>query len=286
MARDRAPDRAPAAVTSIAEPHFSADWLALREPADAAARSTELAGAVCTLLSATPVIRDLGAGTAAMGRWLAPRLAHPGHWILHDRDPELLSRAWLPQAATVQTCVGGLPIVPVDTALAGTSLVTASALLDLLRETDVRQLAGACGAAGCAALLTLSVTGVVRFTPSDPFDDVLAAAFNQHQREQLGLGPDAVTVAAAAFTEAGYRVSHAPSPWSLGPGERRLAHEWLRGWVGAAVAQRPGLRAQATTYLHRRLSEPFHVLIGHEDLLAVPDGAAPDGAVPDGAAPR
>lgn len=262
-------------MTATGGPRFGAGWLALREPADAAARSTELAGAVRTLLPTTPVIRDLGAGTAAVGRWLAPRLEAPGHWILHDRDPELLAHAWLPQATTVETRVGGLPIEPVSTALAGTSLVTASALLDLLTGADVRQLAAACAAAGCAALLTLSVTGIVRFTPADPFDDVVAEAFNQHQRAQLGLGPDAVTAATAAFTDAGCRVSRAASPWLLGTGERRLAHQWLRGWVDAAVAQRPGLRQQASTYLHERLAEPFHVRVEHEDLLAVPDGAAP-----------
>ena len=30
-----------------------------------------------------------------MGRWLAPRLAGPQHWVLHDRDPDLLDRAAL-----------------------------------------------------------------------------------------------------------------------------------------------------------------------------------------------
>lgn len=253
--------------------HFSADWLALREPADAAARSTELAGALRTRLRGTPVIRDLGAGTGAMGRWLAPQLPHPAHWILHDRDPTLLAHAAVPQAAVVETRLGGLPTSPTAGALAGTSLVTASALLDLLRGTEVRTLATACGAAGCAVLLTLSVTGSVRFTPADPFDDVLAAAFNQHQREHTGLGPEAVTVATAAFTDTGYRVWRAASPWSLGTDQSRLAHEWLRGWVDAAVAQHPPLREQASAYLHRRLVEPFHVTIGHEDLLAVPEDA-------------
>ena len=39
------------------------------------------------------VIHDLGCGTGAMGRWLAPRLPGPQHWVVHDRDAELLAVA-------------------------------------------------------------------------------------------------------------------------------------------------------------------------------------------------
>ena len=38
-------------------------------------------------------IHDLGCGTGSMGRWLAPRLPGPQHWVLHDRDADLLARA-------------------------------------------------------------------------------------------------------------------------------------------------------------------------------------------------
>ena len=39
------------------------------------------------------MIHDLGCGTGAMGRWLAPLLPGPQHWVLHDRDPDLLDVA-------------------------------------------------------------------------------------------------------------------------------------------------------------------------------------------------
>ena len=48
-----------------------AEWLRLREAADAAARSRDL---VAALLGRYPVIHDLGTGTGSMGRWLAPQL--------------------------------------------------------------------------------------------------------------------------------------------------------------------------------------------------------------------
>ena len=39
------------------------------------------------------LVHDLGSGTGSMVRWLAPRLPGPQHWVLHDRDPDLLAAA-------------------------------------------------------------------------------------------------------------------------------------------------------------------------------------------------
>src|SRR5205807_1375585 len=39
------------------------------------------------------VIHDLGCGTGAMGRWLAPLLPGPQRWVLHDLDADLLEIA-------------------------------------------------------------------------------------------------------------------------------------------------------------------------------------------------
>ena len=76
---------------------FSPAWLALRESADAAARATELLDplrpAAWPYRRRPVVIRDLGCGTGSHGPLAAPRLPGPQHWILHDRDPELLARA-------------------------------------------------------------------------------------------------------------------------------------------------------------------------------------------------
>ena len=73
----------------------SPEWLLLREPADAAARSAELADRLGRHLAAAGrlVIHDLGGGSGAMGRWLAPRLPGPQHWVVHDRDARLLKLA-------------------------------------------------------------------------------------------------------------------------------------------------------------------------------------------------
>jgi len=265
-------------------PVCSPDWLALREPADAAARAVELADRLRERLPEGPlVVRDLGCGTGSMGRWLAPRLPGPQHWVLHDRDPVLLDRAVgsLPPDVTGQACLGDL--TGLDAAdLAGTALVTASALLDLLTAGEVERLAAACTAAGCPALLALSVTGSVLLTPADPLDGAFAAAFDAHQRRTVAgrrlLGPDAAPAAAAAFRRHGAQVVRAPSPWRLGPGDGALVEEWLRGWLAAACVQQPALAAEAQPYLRRRLDAAargeLRVVVGHADLLALPGGGS------------
>ena len=74
---------------------FSADWLALREPADTAARSeslTRLAGARLSLRGRVRAI-DLACGTGANVRYLAGRLPMSAAWTLVDHDRALLDEA-------------------------------------------------------------------------------------------------------------------------------------------------------------------------------------------------
>jgi Methyltransferase domain len=247
---------------------FSPAWLALREPADAAARAAELVDAL-PLPTGPLVIHDLGCGTGSMARWLAPRLPGPQHWVLHDRDPDLLAHAaaTLPAGVTAETVPGDLAgLTAAD--LSGASLVTTSALLDLLTAAEVQRLAAAC--AGLPALLTLSVTGRVELDPGNPLDAAVEAAFNDHQRRGGRLGPDAAAAATDAFERLGAVVHVRSSPWRLGPDNAAaLTAEWLRGWVGAAREQRPGLDTEA--YLARRLAHLPAAVVQHTDLLALPE---------------
>lgn len=276
-------------------PVCAPDWLALREGADASARAPELVERVRAHLEvgarpgAPAVISDLGCGTGSMGRWLAGRLPGPQLWILRDRDPGLLARAGagMPSVAadgaavTARTRQGDLTELRAAE-LAGTVLVTASAVLDLLTSGEVDGLASTCVEAGCAALLTLTVIGRVEIAPSDPLDDAFAAAFDSHQRRCTGgrrlLGPDAGPAAADAFAQRGAAVQSRPSPWRLGADQAGLVQEWLRGWIGAACAQQPDLERHAGGYLRRRLDTctagELRVVVGHVDVLALPTGAS------------
>jgi hypothetical protein len=270
-----------------AEPiRVSPGWLDLREPADAAARARELVGRLRRRLPAVAhwVIHDLACGSGSMGRWLAPLLPGPQHWVLHDRDPDLLALA----AADLPVSADGAPVA-VETRLsdvtrlgpeelAGATLVTTSALLDLLTEDELAAVIRACAGAACPVLLTLSVTGDVRLVPEHPLDGRVAAAFNAHQRRPTPrgrlLGPDAVDAAVDGFRRLGAEVVVRPSPWRLEAARAALVAEWLAGWLGAACEQDPALAAKADLYRRRRSREAvagrLAVTVGHADLLVLP----------------
>jgi trans-aconitate methyltransferase len=265
----------------------SAEWLALREPADAAARARDLADDLRRYLPSTGpmVIHDLGCGTGSMGRWLAPLLPGPQHWVLHDRDADLLAAATAnppgPAAdgsvvtlETTQSDINGLG----DGEVGDATLITASALLDMLTADELRGLADLRTAAACPALLTLSVTGRVELTPADALDRRVEAAFNAHQRRTTPrgplLGPDAPGVAVREFGRRGAEVVERSSPWQLGPPDADLIAEWFKGWLWAACEQEPELSSQTNSYKRRRLAEAaagqLEVTVDHADLLVLP----------------
>ena len=260
-----------------AEPvRASSDWLALREPADAAARSDELVDELAPVLfDGELVIHDLGCGTGSMSRWLAPRLRGPQRWVLHDRDAELLARVD-PAHETRQGDITRLTLADLHDA----DLVTASALLDMMTAEELERFVDACSAVGCPVLITLTVVGRVELAPADPMDAAFMDAFNAHQRrDTVGgrlLGPDAVGAAAEAFAASGRDVVIRPSPWRRGAEHSALIAEWFAGWVAAAVEERPDLTGAADAYVERRLREAAQgslaVTVHHEDLLVRSSG--------------
>lgn len=270
----------------------SPQWLSLREPADARARSVELAEEVAAEVArglddgARPVVvHDLGSGTGSMGRWLAPRLRGPQHWVLHDRDPDLLPLAAtqpLPRDGdgvemTVETRQDDITRLGPD-GLRSASVITASALLDMLSVDELERLVRSCVDADCPALISLSVTGRVRLIPPDAMDSVIRHAFNEHQRRTTQgrtlLGPVAARAAVHLFRMMGSHVEVRASPWRLERDSKELIGEWLTGWVGAACEQRHDLTPAASDYLARRRADltrgRLAVIVQHVDLLARP----------------
>jgi SAM-dependent methyltransferase len=262
-------------------------WLGLREAADGAARAVDLVEQLRPHLPAGggATIHDLGCGTGSMGRWLAPRLTGRQHWVLYDRDADLLAHA----AATMPAGAADGAVVTVETRqrdvtrldqadLAGASLITASALLDMLTADELERFVTTCARAGCPVLITISVIGRVDLRPADPYDAHIAGAFNAHQRRTTGgrrlLGPDAVGAAADAFTRLGMDVAVRPSPWLLDADQAALTGEWFRGWVAAAFEQQPGLALAAAGYARSRAAEAtagrLSVRVHHHDLMAWP----------------
>lgn len=262
----------------------SADWLTLREDADAASRSRRLAVEAGRMLRPPLVVHDLGTGTGSMVRWCAPLLPGPQTWVLHDWNDELLERA--ASAAALDGDGGPVTVATRPSELGrlrggdleGASLVTASALLDVLSADEIAAIVSACVEARAPALFALSVTGRVTLDPVDPGDRVFEAAFNADQRRTVDdrklLGPDAATTVADLFRAAGWSVRVKDSPWRLGLGDEALIAEWLDGWLAAAVAQRPALREWAAEYARVRVAQLtaaiLHVTVHHVDLLAWP----------------
>jgi len=275
---------------------FASDWLALREPADAAARDRTLVARAREWLTDRPGplgIVDLGAGSGANPVFLADRLPGPQHWRLIDHDPDLLERARARVDGTLDA--DGRPIrvriccqdlADVDAAVADdTDLAVGSALFDLVSADWIDALAARCAGVGCAALWTLSVDGNWHFTGPDgdriqDFEDTAMLSLLQaHQAREKGLGRALGGAAPkslrAAFARHGYNIAEAPSPWRLLPGARQaLALALLDGWRSALLEQAPGQRRKIEAWWHARRAGVeagrLGIEVGHIDLYAEP----------------
>jgi hypothetical protein len=263
------------------------DWLALREQADFESRSTRVTDAViASMPKATPLrVLDLGTGRGSNVRYLMPRLPRPQHWLAVDRGRELLDdlqRRIAPMAAegghSVQTREMNIATLPPEI-FAGRHLVTMSALIDLVSEAWLGQLARRCADAGAAVLIVITYNGRSSVTPAEPEDGLVLELFNRHQRTDKGIGgaaagPGAHAAAAHAFREAGYEIVEDDSDWVLGPEFGQLQRELIEGWAHAATEMAPDRRAEIAAWLARRLAhveaDGSRVRVGHHDLGAWP----------------
>jgi SAM-dependent methyltransferase len=261
---------------------FAADWLNLREPADARARAPGIVAAVAARLAtrAEPVtFIDLGAGTGANLRYTAPLVEAEQRWILVDDDAALLDAAQARIAEALGEDPGTEPVedgsgrrgiaserppVPVrverrrlDLATALDELelprgcvVTCSALLDLVSDAWLAALVDRCRDADALALFALSYDGRMSITPGHAEDEPCRAAFNAHQRGDKGfgpaLGPGAPDAAVTRLETAGFETATEVSDWALGPVDARLQAALVDGWL-AAVLELGGTASQ----LHR-----------------------------------
>lgn len=284
---------------------FSADWLALREPADHVARSPELTRRLADWARQRGRLRilDLGSGTGSNLRYLAPRLGVDQEWCLLDHDAELLAR--LPRVLLEWASANGhsadlgpdrvrllihetnvdvswtqtdLSAIAGDERLPEADLVTASALLDLVSLDWTQALARLCRERECAALLALTYDGRVEWVPGLLGDAEVRALLNAHQRRDKGLGmalgPDGATAAAACFAEVGRSAILADSDWRLGAETRALQEALARGWAEAAIEIDPGAQGWIAPWLAERLAlvgaGQSRLIVGHQDLLSLP----------------
>jgi hypothetical protein len=275
---------------------FSAEWLELREPFDAAARAAalvpELAVHVPRGTETVPLaVVDLGAGAGSNLRYLAPLLGGVQRWRLVDHDAKLLDAAlgatdaWAKTlGATVRRTGSTLSIGSAGFScfvecqrveltelhaleLPTGGVVTAAALLDLVSHDWLEELAQRCRAARSAVALALTYDGRTTAKPSEPDDAAVLALFNRHQLYDKGFGPAlgmrAAAAAEAAFEAHGYELRVAMSDWVIGPAAHAMQLALLDGWLGAALEIAPESRLALTSWQQRRSA---HVHAGRSDL--------------------
>jgi SAM-dependent methyltransferase len=287
---------------------FSADWLQLREPFDAAARAATLVAKlrrrVASGTTAAPQqVVDLGCGTGANLRYLAPRLGGVQHWRLVDHDRGLLEAAlettsdWA-LAAGAEVRRQGLELTilatdfacrvqceqrdlsargttPLTIGLPQGGLVTASALLDLVSSDWLNALASRCHDARAAACFALTYDGRALCSPAEPEDGEVLELFNRHQLGDKGfgaaLGPGAAVAARAVFAARGYRTGELPSDWQVGRQDRAMQRALLDGWLGAALEIAPNRQSPLTQWHERRCAHvdagQSQLRVGHVDLI-------------------
>jgi SAM-dependent methyltransferase len=273
---------------------FSPEWLALREPADERARDPGLLGALATHLAARDSIEvvDLGCGTGANIRAIAPALGATQRWTLVDYDAALLKAA---RAALLAWADDGSEAGPsialnkagriitvhfrqadlmqdLETVIGGgPDLVTASALFDLCSADFIGRVARAVAGESAAFYTVLTYDGEQSWSPTHPSDADMVAAFNEHQQIDKGFGsaagPAAPAALALAFRQGGYQVIEAPSPWRIGADEQPLLDELAGGFAGA-VAEIG--RVPPDVVAGWRAVRHDGCVVGHMDTLALP----------------
>lgn len=247
---------------------FAADWLALREPYDWAARSRALAATFLDALPPQPRLADLGTGTGSNARFLSAAADTGIAWRLVDRDAGLLDRITGVEAETA--CVD-FAAGPERIDISDCHGVTASALFDLVSEDWFERFVA--HVKGLPLLIALTVDGRFKWQPPDEADRLLLRRFAADMQRDKGFGSamgfEAPRRITTRLQQAGYRVTSAPSSWSLGPKDAAMLTA-MAGFVGAVAGD--GLAAE-TWRLRRKLSieaETLSLAVGHVDILALP----------------
>jgi SAM-dependent methyltransferase len=260
---------------------FDPEWLALREPADRGARSVRLLrGAVdwTRRAGAAPVIVDLGCGTGSTRRAFGAE-ARGARWRFVDNDATLLDLAVADAGARVEGHL--LDLREIDRLpLEEATLVTCSALLDLMSRDWLEGFADRLAATGAGLHAALSFDGRISWMPDPaPREAEILAAFNAHQLRDKGLGPalgpEAAAVLAELLRARGFEVRVERSDWRLDPKSGPLQSALAQGIAGAAEESRC---AEVDDWLQARLAAiaagVSSARVGHLDLLALPGGSS------------
>lgn len=261
---------------------FSSEWLALREPLDRRARNRDVLEAVASAFRGRKALSivDLGSGTGSTVRALSAALPSPQAWRLVDNDPVLLAEAFAMERVddvAIETRQFDLND-DVGPLLDGADLITSSALIDLVSEPWLANLAAAAAARSLPVYIALTYDGRVELHDADPLDERIIAAVNTHQLGNKGfgpaLGPRAADFAMRIFRTFGYAVVSGQSDWVAGAADGNFQVELLAGWRQAAdeIGEIP--RNALQDWFERRSAAAkagkLALSVGHADFFAQP----------------
>ena len=277
---------------------FSAQWLALREPADHRARHSGLQQQACSFRQTVAHreqravrIIDLGCGSGSNLRALAPYLPSNQRWTLIDYDPLLLSCARQSLIAWADSVISAEQVLAIikndrridiefeqldlardiEQVLARPAdLITAAAFFDLVAEDWLGRF---CKGLRTVLYTVLTYDGNEKWTPAHANDTEILRAFHAHQKTDKGFGiaagPDATSVLERTLGTLGFKVTLATSPWSLQRDEASLMTALATG-SAAAVRETGLVHPQALEqWLSARITAES-CQIGHRDILAIP----------------
>lgn len=272
---------------------FSPEWLALREPADHAARAPDVAKNVFAHFADRHQVTlvDFGCGTGSNLRAMAAHLPQHQTWRLVDWDEDLLAAArgcllqWADRTEEQSDALilhKGTRVIHLelcqadlaqnfDSVLDGADLLTATAFFDLVSATWMENLVARLKARQLPLYAILTYDGREDWHPPHPVDAAVLQAFHAHQKSDKGFGvaagPEAAAHLARILQHHGFQVAQGESPWQLTSGEliRQLAQ-------GAATAVREtGRVSEADVASWQAARESAAACrIGHIDLFARP----------------
>jgi len=284
---------------------FSPDWLAQREPLDAAARDPGLANNFAAAIAATPRrIIDLGAGTGANLRLLAPLIGGDQDWLLVDKDPALLHAQrseitrWVARHGwRVSEAADGaleLSVGPARWRVRSLQLdlqasleqlelqdcdgLTTTAFLDLVSLDWIDRLCRMLSGSPRPFLATLSVDGHRRWQPAMTDDLRLRQAFEQHQTGDKGFGASlgiaAVDELATRLDRLGFTVGTARSDWQIAGEHPALLGQMIDEALAVGRELEPDAASAFAEWAACRRAQVvtgrLSLTIGHRDLLALP----------------
>ncbi|QGM46406.1 class I SAM-dependent methyltransferase [Methylocystis heyeri] len=240
---------------------FSAEWLALREAADHAARNRRLEALVEAAFATRPAVSilDLACGAGSNLRALALRLPYRQHWRLIDHDEALLAVArtalsdWADRVESFDPLIvhkadrrleisfdlADLAVLGSGVFDASLDLVTTAAFIDLVSADWIEKFCDELARLGLPFYAALSYEGVEQWRPEHHADAAMLDAFLKHQMGDKGFGPAAGPRAATLLQQAlarhGYVVACGASPWRLGRSEAGLIEALVEGSAQAVI---------------------------------------------------